>query len=108
VMDGRDIGTVVFPAAELKVFLVASLEERARRRLAELQASNIQQVLTLEEVCRQIEHRDRQDSEREISPLCKAHDAVEIDTSTLSIDDQAGRILALAKERIARHTKDTA
>jgi CMP/dCMP kinase len=104
VMDGRDIGTVVFPAAELKVFLVASLEERARRRLAELAASNNAQTLTLEEMCRQIEARDRQDSEREISPLRKADDAIEIDTSTLSIDDQAGRILALARERIATHT----
>jgi cytidylate kinase len=104
VMDGRDIGTVVFPAAELKVFLVASLEERARRRLAEIAASQTAQILTFEEMCRQIADRDRQDSEREISPLRKAADAVEIDTSTLSIDDQAGRILALAHERIVLHS----
>jgi CMP/dCMP kinase len=106
VMDGRDIGTVVFPAAELKVFLVASLEERARRRFAELAASESVPSLTFEEMCRQIEVRDRQDSEREISPLRKAEDAVEIDTSTLSIEEQAGRILTLAHERIAAHSQE--
>lgn len=98
VMDGRDIGTVVFPAAELKVFLVASLEERARRRLAEL--GDKAHGISLQEMCRQIQERDRQDSERELSPLRKADDAVEIDTSALSIDDQVQRILTLVKERI--------
>lgn len=103
VMDGRDIGTVVFPTAELKVFLVASLEERARRRLAELastQASETTSSLSFEEMCRQLQERDRQDSEREISPLRKATDAVEIDTSSLSIDDQVNAIVSLAKDRI--------
>ncbi len=97
VMDGRDIGTVVFPQAELKIFLVASLEERARRRLAELGASAAN--ITLDEMCAQLRERDRQDSEREISPLTKATDAIEIDTSSLSIDEQVSQILAFAEER---------
>ncbi|MCU0424545.1 MAG: (d)CMP kinase [Candidatus Kapabacteria bacterium] len=97
VMDGRDIGTVVFPEAELKIFLIASLEERAKRRLAELKDSSV----SLEEMCKQISERDKQDTERLVSPLRKADDAVEIDTSALSIDAQTERILALARERIA-------
>lgn len=97
VMDGRDIGTVVFPEAELKIFLVASLEERAKRRLAELHDT----TLSLEEMCEQIQERDKQDTERLVSPLRKAPDAVEIDTSALSIEAQTERILALAQERIA-------
>ncbi len=97
VMDGRDIGTVVFPEAELKIFLIASLEERAKRRLAELKSDTV----SLEEMCKQISERDKQDTERLVSPLRKAADAVEIDTSALSIDAQTERILALARERIA-------
>ncbi|TAE28186.1 MAG: (d)CMP kinase [Candidatus Kapaibacterium sp.] len=102
VMDGRDIGTVVFPQAELKIFLVASLEERARRRLAELGAGASAANITLDEMCAQLGERDRQDSEREISPLTKATDAIEIDTSALSIDQQVAQILAFAHERIQR------
>lgn len=100
VMDGRDIGTVVFPSAELKVFLVASLEERAKRRLAELEQAGKAHNISPEEMSRQLQERDRQDSEREVSPLRKAADAIEIDTSSLSIDDQVHRILTLARERI--------
>ena len=99
VMDGRDIGTVVFPEAELKVYLVASLEERARRRLAELADQLF--PISLEEMQRQISERDKQDTERLVSPLRKANDAVEIDTSNLSLDEQTALILRLAKERIA-------
>lgn len=105
VMDGRDIGTVVFPEAELKVFLVASLEERAKRRLAELTATNAggaAQGLSLEEMCQQISERDKQDTDRLVSPLRRASDAIEIDTSRLSIDEQTERILALARERIEK------
>jgi cytidylate kinase len=105
VMDGRDIGTVVFPQAELKVFLVASVEERARRRLRELEAKARQHpsfaVPTFEELCQQLQDRDKQDSERDISPLRKADDAVEIDTSNLSIEAQTARIIELARERMA-------
>jgi cytidylate kinase len=96
VMDGRDIGTVVFPEAELKIFLMASLEERAKRRLAELGET----TLSLQEMCRQIDERDKQDAGRLVSPLRRAHDAIEIDTSHLSIEEQTSRILALARERI--------
>jgi cytidylate kinase len=108
VMDGRDIGTVVFPEAELKVFLVASLEERAKRRLAELIAANAAsaaQGLSLEEMCHQISERDKQDTDRLVSPLRRASDAIEIDTSQLSIDEQTERILALARERIEKNAE---
>jgi cytidylate kinase len=100
VMDGRDIGTVVFPEAELKIFLVASLQERARRRLAELGDQLF--PMSLEEMERQISERDKQDSERLVSPLRKASDAVEIDTSNLSMEEQTDIILRLAEERIAQ------
>jgi cytidylate kinase len=104
VMDGRDIGTVVFPQAELKVFLIASVEERARRRLRELEEKARQHpsftVPTFEELCKQLQERDRQDSERHISPLRKADDAVEIDTSNLSIEEQTNRIIALAQRHL--------
>ncbi|MCS6807728.1 MAG: (d)CMP kinase [Bacteroidota bacterium] len=101
VMDGRDIGTAVFPDAELKIFLVASLEERARRRLAELGDTS----LTLEQMCQQLYERDKYDSERLISPLRRAPDAVEIDTSEMSIEEQTERIVQLARERIAAKSR---
>ncbi len=108
VMDGRDIGTVVFPEAELKIFLIASLEERAKRRLAELAGAGsgkkADERMTLEEMCHQIGERDKQDTERLVSPLRKAFDAIEIDTSQLSIDEQTERILTLARERIDKNS----
>ncbi|MFM8180157.1 MAG: (d)CMP kinase, partial [Candidatus Kapaibacterium sp.] len=97
VMDGRDIGTVVFPQAELKIFLVASIEERARRRLKE---SSDASAAAVEDVARELVERDRKDSTRSVSPLTKAVDAVEIDTSDLSIDEQVQRILSLAREKV--------
>ncbi|MFM8471915.1 MAG: (d)CMP kinase [Candidatus Kapaibacterium sp.] len=97
VMDGRDIGTVVFPQAELKIFLVASIEERARRRLKE---SSDVSAAAVEDVARELVERDRKDSTRSVSPLTKAVDAVEIDTSDLSIDEQVQRILSLAREKV--------
>ncbi|RSD26481.1 (d)CMP kinase [Mesobacillus subterraneus] len=98
VMDGRDIGTHVLPNAEVKVFLLASVEERAQRRHAE----NIQKGFPsdLEKLKEEIATRDKIDSEREVAPLKKAEDAVEIDTTSLSIEDVVGKILALALERI--------
>lgn len=84
VLEGRDIGTVVFPDAELKFFLTASIEERAKRRMAEL--AQIGQVMSIDEVRRAIIERDHQDSTRAIAPLKKALDAREVDTSGLSID----------------------
>ncbi|GIN73441.1 cytidylate kinase [Bacillus sp. J14TS2] len=98
VMDGRDIGTEVLPNAELKVFLVASVEVRAERRHLE----NIDKGYTsdLEKLKKEISLRDQQDSEREVSPLRKADDAIEIDTSFLSIVEVADRIYQLANERM--------
>src|SRR5690606_31888160 len=98
VMDGRDIGTKVLPNAELKIFLLASVDIRAERRHLE----NLQKGFpsNLEKLKEEIMLRDKQDSEREISPLRKAEDAIEIDTSSLSIKEVAEKILALALERI--------
>ncbi len=98
VMDGRDIGTVVFPDAELKIYLVASVEERARRRLKELQEKG--QSLPLEEVIEDLRYRDARDMGREVGPLKKADDAVEIDTTHLSIPEQVDKIVRLAREKI--------
>ncbi|WP_283678771.1 (d)CMP kinase [Lentilactobacillus sp. Marseille-Q4993] len=85
VMDGRDIGTTVLPNAEVKIFLIASVEERAQRRYKE----NIQKGINtpLDELRLEIEARDYKDSHRKISPLTKAEDAVEIDTTSLSINE---------------------
>lgn len=98
VMDGRDIGTVVFPSAELKVFMIADLKVRAERRLKELHDKGKSAVL--EEIARNLEERDHMDASRKESPLTKATDAVEMDTSHLTFDDQVEKILDLARERI--------
>ncbi len=100
VMEGRDIGTVVFPGAELKIFLVASLEERARRRFEDLAARG--EDVDLASVEADIEERDRRDSTRTDSPLVKADDAIELDTTDLSIEEQVERVLELAVERGAK------
>lgn len=84
VMDGRDIGTKVMPEAEFKFFLTASLEERARRRLAELKAKGIN--LTLPQMIEEIRTRDKIDSERECSPLQAARDAIYLDTTEMTIE----------------------
>ncbi|WP_158961347.1 (d)CMP kinase [Myroides fluvii] len=98
VMDGRDIGTVVFPDAELKVFMTASPEIRAERRFKELQEKNSSVVY--EEVYRNVVERDEIDTSRKDSPLVKAEDAIEIDNSNLSREEQFDLILKLVKERI--------
>jgi cytidylate kinase len=90
VLEGRDIGTVVFPDAEIKFFLSANLDERVRRRLAELNAQGVEASAT--ELRREIQERDRMDSTRAESPLRKAHDAIELDTSGLSIDEQVAAV----------------
>ncbi len=100
VMDGRDIGTVVLPDAQLKVFMLASLKERARRRLLELEAQG--ETPTLGEVEEEIKRRDALDSSRSEAPLKKAPDARELDTSHLSIDQQVEIIYNWAKEIIAK------
>lgn len=99
VMDGRDIGTVVFPDAELKIFMNASAQERAQRRYKELleRGENIK----FEDVLQNLEDRDRIDSNRKDSPLRKASDAIEINNSEMNIEDQFQMVLQLAKDRIA-------
>lgn len=99
VMDGRDIGTVVFPDAELKIFLTASAEERARRRFMEHQEKG--DAVTYESVLENVQQRDHIDSTRKDSPLIVASDAIEIDNTHTNKDDQFHIILQLAKDRIA-------
>lgn len=96
-MDGRDIGTVVFPNAQLKIFLTATVEERAMRRYNELITKGHQ--VDLEQLKADIACRDKQDSERAISPLRQAEDAVYLDTSDMGIDEVAAFIENLVKER---------
>lgn len=98
VMDGRDIGTVVLPNAQLKVFLTASTEVRAKRRMLERQ-ENGTNIQSLEETIKEISDRDYRDSHREISPLAKAHDATVIDSSQLSINEVVSEITRLIRER---------
>lgn len=100
VMDGRDIGTTVFPDADLKIFLVASIDARASRRMKELHAKG--EKFSVEDIKKQIETRDNYDSSRKISPLKKADDAITLDTSDLTIEQQTGEILRLARKIIAR------
>ena len=99
VMDGRDIGTVVFPGAELKIFMNASADKRARRRYDELIAHG--DNVTYTEVLENVRERDHIDTTREDSPLVKAGDAIEIDNSEMNLEDQFHIILQLAKDRIA-------
>ena len=99
VMDGRDIGTHVLPEAALKVFMSASVEERARRRYEENKKRDI--LTPIEELQEEIAKRDKMDSERKVSPLRKADDAVFLDTTDLTIDQAAQKILKLAEERLA-------
>ncbi|MFC7357336.1 (d)CMP kinase [Jejudonia soesokkakensis] len=99
VMDGRDIGTVVFPDAELKIFLNASAEERAKRRFNELIQRGDQ--VAFQDVLDNVKERDHIDSTREDSPLRKAKGAIEIDNSEMNLEDQFHIILQLAKDRIA-------
>lgn len=97
VLEGRDIGTVVFPDADLKIFMVASVATRAQRRRTELLAKG--DDVSMEEVLEEISRRDHQDSTRSLSPLRKAEDAVELDTTRLTFEEQVHFILELARER---------
>lgn len=96
IMDGRDIGTVVFPQAELKVFLTASVEERARRRYLELKEKGTE--VSLEDLEQRIAQRDALDENREISPLRCAEDARYLDSTSLTIDQVTEKIAAMARE----------
>lgn len=100
VMDGRDIGTVVFPKAELKIFMTADNAVRVERRYKELFAKNPN--ITLEEVKSNLEMRDYIDSHREYSPLKQAKDAIVLDNSNLSVEEQLAIALEWAKDRIAK------
>jgi cytidylate kinase len=100
VMDGRDIGTAVFPEAELKIFVTASPEVRVERRYQELVAKD--PAITKAEIKANLEMRDHIDSTREFSPLKQAHDALVLDNSNLSRDEQLELALSWAKERIER------
>lgn len=96
VMDGRDIGTVVFPNAELKLFMTASDKVRAQRRFDELISKG--DVVTYEEVLHNVKERDYIDTHRESSPLLKASDAIEVDNSNLTIDEQFEKIIKLVNQ----------
>ncbi len=96
VMEGRDIGSVVLPNAEVKIFLTASVDERAQRRFTEMQSSGMD--ADLERLKLDIQERDHRDSTRSDSPLTKAPGGVEIDTDHLSIEQVVGRVVELAQE----------
>lgn len=98
VMDGRDIGSVVFPEAELKIFMTASADIRAQRRYNELKEKG--ENINFEEVLKNVQHRDDIDSNRKNSPLIQSEDAIKIDNSNLSQEEQFEKILNLAKERM--------
>lgn len=97
VMEGRDIGTVVFPNAEIKIFLTANAVTRAERRLAELAGRGVD--TTIEAVLADIQRRDAHDSSRSVAPLKPAEDSVELDTSGLTVDQQVARVVARVRER---------
>ena len=99
VMEGRDIGTVVFPAADLKIYLDASPEERARRRATDPSHAAGKGVAAVQEVASALAERDRSDSTRAASPLALAADAVHIDTTGVAIEEVVARVLALTRER---------
>ena len=97
VLEGRDIGTVVFPDAKYKFFLDASPEERARRRYLQLKEKNPDANISFEEILKQQLERDKQDSSRDIAPLKKAEDAIYIDTTGMEIEDVVKKILEYIK-----------
>ncbi len=102
VLEGRDIGTVVFPDAEIKIFLTASPEERARRRVSELTTRGL--AATYEQVLSDQKARDSRDSRRVDSPLLAADDAIVLDTDTLTINEVVARILFVCTSRTGLHT----
>ena len=97
VMEGRDIGTVVFPRAELKIFLEASPETRAQRRWMEHRENS--EMLTLEQVLEEVHERDKRDRERKVSPLVRAEDAVLIDNTAMGIEETAWLVVMLAQKK---------
>ncbi|MAV96701.1 MAG: cytidylate kinase [Candidatus Marinimicrobia bacterium] len=104
VLEGRDIGTVVFPNADFKFFLIADIDIRAKRRFSDLQKSN--ELLTLNELIESIRKRDELDSKRDLSPLKQAKDAIVIDTSFLTIEQQVNKIVKIVKRNKKRKHKE--
>lgn len=100
VMEGRDITTVVFPNADVKIFLTATIDERANRRVKEYRSKGVD--IDFDKVVENIKERDRIDSSREVSPLRKSEDAIEIDTSNLTIEQQVNSILEKVNEVLSR------
>lgn len=100
VLDGRDIGTVVFPNADVKIFMVADIKARASRRKEDM--ATLGEELPVDTIAEDLERRDYLDSHREVSPLRKADDAVEIDTSGVTIEDQVEQVLSLVRD--AQHS----
>lgn len=92
IMDGRDIGSVVLPNATVKIFLTASVEERANRRYKELVINNTEETIDFEEIKKSIEERDYQDENREIAPLVMVDDAIKLDTTSMTIDEVVEKI----------------
>ena len=97
IMEGRDIGTVVFPDADVKIYLDATAEERARRRVLQNQEKGIE--CSYEEVLQGIKDRDRRDSTREVAPLKKAEDAIYVDSTNLSIEQVVEKIIEIIKKK---------
>lgn len=103
VAEGRDIGTVIFPGARVKIYLDASVDERARRRYEELRSGG--RSVSLEATLRELRERDQRDSGRDLAPLCKAEDATEIDSSALTADAVAERAMALIRSELNRDSQ---
>jgi cytidylate kinase len=99
ILEGRDIGTIVFPDADVKFFLTADVDERAKRRLAELEASGAD-APSFEELKKQIAERDLGDMSRKVAPLKKAHDAIELDTSDMTLDEVVAKMEAVVRARL--------
>jgi cytidylate kinase len=95
VIDGRDIGTVVFPNADLKLFMIANLEARAQRRYKQLLEKKLTPLPNVEDLMREIKARDEQDSQRDFAPLQKADDAIDFDTSSMSIEECVQNIVIM-------------
>jgi cytidylate kinase len=103
-LEGRDIGTVIFPDADLKFFLTASLEERAKRRLTELETLG-SNTPSFQEVREQIRDRDHDDSTRTVAPLKKAPDAIEVDTSRLTLDEVVAYMISIVNQKLIHEKK---
>lgn len=102
VMDGRDIGTTVLPDADVKIFLTASVEERARRRYEELKRTQLSNHVTLEQLTREIAARDHMDRTRPVSPLRQAEDAIVVDTTQLGIEEVVDIIVSICNQRLKK------